>query len=109
MLSATFKSTPAGKSELGGYTSTSLAVKSVSGALDDAQSFTISRPVTSTFLPSGAVSNTSTSLRAESGRSSSHIQKSLRQRCSAAPANIRTPFDEMLPPSVGTGRLGSNR
>src|ERR1035437_150702 len=109
MLSAMLRSTPAGKSLLGGYTSISFAVKSVSGALEAAHSLTISLPVTSRPAVNGGVWKTSTSLRAESGLASEHSQKPVRQRWSAAPWNISVPWEETFPPSVGTGFRGSNR
>src|SRR5271169_5196913 len=108
MLSATLRSTPDGKSALGGYTSTSLAVKSVSRAFEDPHNFTMRRPVTSVSFVSGAVWNTSTSFRDERGFTSEHSQKSSLQRWSAAPWNMSVPCDETFPPKVGTGFLGSN-
>ena len=80
MLSATLRSTPAGKSAFGGYTSTNLAVKSVSSAFEDAQSFTMRRPVTPMSFVSGGVWNTGTSFRAARGFVSEHSQKSSRHR-----------------------------
>src|ERR1700761_70948 len=103
------RSTPPGKPALGGYTSISFAVKSVSYEFEEAQSFTIKRPVTSTSVLRRGVWKTSTSLRADSGFESLHSQKSGRHRWSAAPWNIRAPWDETFPPKVGTGLWGSNR
>ena len=52
---------------LGGISSISLAVKSVSGAVELTQSLTTTVPVTSRSASSGAVRKTSTSRRSESG------------------------------------------
>ena len=74
MLSPMLRSTPAGKSRLGGYTSINFAVKSVSTAFELAHSFTTSLPVTSTSRSRGGVWNTTTSCLAERGNVSLHIQ-----------------------------------
>src|SRR5262249_4399957 len=71
---------PGGEVRIRGDTSMSFAVKSVSVALDAAHSLTINRPVISRFSVSGAVWNTTTSPRVESGFESEHNQKSERQR-----------------------------
>ena len=86
----------------------SLAVKSVSGALEAAHSLTIEPAGDLESAASGGVWKTRTSLRAESGLVSVHSQKSVRQRWSAAPWNISVPCDETFPPKVGTGLRGSN-
>ncbi len=62
------RSKPEGKSALGGYTSTSFTVKSVSTASDDAYSVAVMGPTTVTASARGSVWNTTTSLRADSGR-----------------------------------------
>jgi len=67
MLSAIFSAQPSGYPGPGGYTSTSFAVKSVSGPSVDTHSLTVSGPATTTSSSSGSVSNTSTSERAARG------------------------------------------
>src|SRR6185436_10612072 len=88
---ATFLTYPDGK------TSTSFAVKSVSGADDAAHSTTLIGPVTSTSASSGGVEYTRTS-----GRHSA-------VRWSRGPIEmgVMSSPQQVLPPSVGTGSAGS--
>jgi hypothetical protein len=71
--------------------STSFAAKSVCGPSLDAQSFTISLPVTSTSSASGSVRNTITSWRADSGVVSGVSQKSFRPRGHQVPRTAAKP------------------
>ena len=105
--SSRFMSIPTGESAEGGCTSISLAVKSVSTAEEEAQSFTSMGPVISTSPVRGGVTKTSTSRRAESGRESLQFHTCSPHFWSHAPWSMMPTPDEMFPPMVGTGLRGS--